>query len=118
MKILKVLAWLGLISMTAVIGNGFINGNFSKDGAELLSNPWGLVSMVDLYLGFALFSCWIAFREKNIKTTIVWIFLMMVLGFFTASLYILVALSQSQKDWLTFFLGKRKSDLLNKNRSR
>ena len=112
MKIAKIIAWLGLLAMTAVLLNGFINGNFAEDGSALLANPWGLVSLVDLYVGFALFSVWIAFRETNVILAIFWILLMMVLGFFTGSLYMLIALYQSKGDWLTFFLGKRKETLL------
>lgn len=108
----KIIAWLGLIAMVAVLGNGFINGDFSSDGAELLTNPWGIVSLVDLYVGFILFSMWIAFREKKIVAAVVWIVLMMVFGFLTASVYILLALYQSTGDWLTFFLGARKTELL------
>ena len=112
MKIAKILAWLGLLAMTAVLLNGFINGNFGEDGGELLSNPWGMVSLVDLYVGFVLFSIWIAFREKNVLLAIIWIILMMVLGFFTGSLYTLIALYQSKGDWGRFFLGARKEKWL------
>ncbi len=112
MKIAKLIAIIGLIAMTAVLINGFVNGNFSQDGAELLANPWGVVSFVDLYVGFALFSIWIAFREKNILAAIVWIILMMVLGFFTGSLYLLIAVIRAKGDWLSFFLGDRKSQIL------
>jgi len=114
MKTAKIIAWLGLIAMTVVLLNGFINGNFSRDGAELLANPWGIVSIVDLYVGFALFSLWIAFREKNLILTIIWIILMIIFGFFAGSLYVLLALYQSRGDWLTFFLGARKEALLKK----
>jgi len=112
MKIAKVIALLGLLAMTVVLANGFINGNFSEDGGALLANPWGVVSFVDLYVGFALFSMWIAFREKNVFMAIVWIVLMIVLGFFAGSLYIFLALVRSKDDWLTFFLGERKEKVL------
>jgi hypothetical protein len=114
MKIGKTLAWIGLFAMTAALMNGFINGNFTKDGSELLANPWGIVSMVDLYVGFTLFSMWIAFREKSSVTSIVWIVLMMTLGFFAGSLYVLLTLYKSKGDWLTFFLGSRKALLISK----
>jgi len=114
MRIAKLIAWLGLFGMTAVLLNGFINGSFSVDGAALLINPWGIVSLVDLYAGFALFSIWIAFREKNNIAKVVWIILIMVLGFFTGSLYVLINLYTSKGDWLTFFLGARRDDLLRK----
>lgn len=112
MKVAKIIAWLGLFAMTAVLLNGFINGNFAEDGSALLANPWGLVSFIDLYVGFALFSVWIAFRETKVISAVLWILLMMVLGFFTGSLYMLIALYQSDGDWLTFFLGKRREALL------
>ena len=112
MKIAKIIAIAGLIAMTAVLANGFINGDFSKDGAALLANPWGIVSFVDLYVGFALFSIWIAFREKNVLLAVFWIILMLVLGFFTGSLYLLLALIRAKGDWLVFFLGERKSQTL------
>lgn len=112
MKIAKIISIAGLIAMTAVLANGFINGNFSQDGAALLTNPWGIVSFVDLYVGFSLFSIWIAFREEKILIAVLWIILLMVLGFFTGSLYLLLALLRAKGDWLTFFLGDRKSQTL------
>ncbi len=109
MKAAKVIAWLGFFAMSAVLINGFINGNFSKDGAELLANPWGIVSIVDLYVGFALFSIWIAFRETNLVMAIIWIALMMVFGFLTGSIYVLLALYSSKGDWLTVLMGSRRN---------
>ena len=114
MRAAKIIAWIALISMTGALLNGFINGNFSQDGGALLANPWGVVSIIDLYAGFALFSMWIAFREKTLWAAILWIVLMMVLGFFTGSLYVLVMLYRSKNDWLWFFLGARKESLLQK----
>ncbi len=37
-----------------------------RKAAKLLAMPWGIVSLVDLYVGFALFSIWIVYREKAI----------------------------------------------------
>lgn len=107
MKIAKIIAWLGALAMTAALLNGFIAGDFGRDGGELLANPWGIVSIVDLYVGFALFSIWIAYRETNIALTVIWIILMMVLGFFTGAVYVLIALYSSKGDWVRFFLGGR-----------
>lgn len=108
MKTAKIFAWLGLLAMTAVLLYGFIIGSFSRDGAEILANPWGIVSIVDLYVGFILFSLWIAFREQSLIAAVIWIILMMVFGFLTGSLYVLLALHYSRGDWLAFFMGARK----------
>ncbi len=107
MKVAKVIAWLGAAAMTAALLNGFLAGDFARDGGELLANPWGVVSFVDLYVGFALFSIWIAFRETNVALAVMWILLMMVLGFFTGAVYVLIALYRSDGDWVRFFLGGR-----------
>mgnify|MGYP001215866275 FL=1 len=112
MKTAQLIAWIGVIAMTLAIGNGFIVGDFGADGAELLANPWGIVSLVDLYVGFALFSLWIAFREGNRLMAGVWIILMMTLGFSTGALYVLIALYQCKGDWVTLFLKDRRQKVL------
>ena len=110
MKAVKVLSIIGIIAMSLVLVYGFTKGDFFKEGSRLLAMPWGIVSMVDLYTGFILFSGWIIFREKSIARSVVWVIFMMVLGFFTASVYILVAAQTSHGSWRSFWMGKR-SDL-------
>lgn len=107
MNIAKVIALLGLLAMTGVLIYGFVVGDFAGEGNILLSMPWGIVSLVDLYVGFVLFSGWIVYREKSLPRAVVWVILMMVLGFFTASLYTLIALQTSGGDWKKFWLGRR-----------
>ena len=107
MKIAKLVAFLGLLSMTGILIYAFANGNFLTDGEMLLSLPWGIVSLVDLYVGFILFSCWIVYREKSVTRSVIWVILMMVLGFWTGSLYTFVALYKSEGDWKRFFIGYR-----------
>ena len=107
MKIVNGIAWAGLLLMTGILIFAFTQGNFSEEGKKLLSLPWGIVSLVDLYVGFILFSCWIVYREKSLLPSIVWVFLMLVLGFFTGALYTLLALYTSRGDWKRFWMGKR-----------
>ncbi len=106
LKIVKILALIGVIAMSVALFNGFYNGSFSEDGGALMQNPWGIVSLVDLYVGFVLFSIWIVYRETSRSQIIVWVVLMMILGFFTASVYVLYALHQSKDDVLTFIHGR------------
>ncbi len=107
MKLAKAISLLGLLAMTAVLIYAFTFGDFMQDGGELLSNPWGIVSLVDLYVGFILFSGWIIYREDSLIRSIVWVFFMMVLGFFTGALYTFIALQTSGGDWQRFFMGNR-----------
>ncbi len=107
MKLAKIIAWISLVAMTIGLLNGFINGDFLADGATLLANPWGVMSMIDLYVGFTLFSLWIGYRETTWWVAALWIIAMMVLGFFTGALYWLVALYTSSESWQKVWMGKR-----------
>jgi hypothetical protein len=107
MKTAKLVALLGLLAMTGILIYGFTVGDFAGEGSTLLSMPWGIVSLVDLYVGFVLFSGWIVYRERSLPRSLVWIVLTMVLGFFTASLYTLIALQTSGGDWRRFWMGRR-----------
>lgn len=110
MRLAKAIALLGIVAMTAVLAYAFTTGNLGQEGSVILSIPWGVVSLVDLYVGFTLFSVWIVYREKSVVSSIIWVILMMVLGFFTASLYAFIALQRSQGDWRRFWLGRRWED--------
>ena len=107
MKIAKIIALAGLLAMTGILIYGFTIGDFAAEGAKLLSMPWGIVSLVDLYVGFALFSCWIVFREKALLPSAIWVILMMVLGFWAGALYTFIALQTSGGDWKRFWYGSR-----------
>lgn len=107
MRIAKVIAWIGLLAMSGILIYGFTIGDFLSEGRQLLAMPWGIVSLVDLYVGFSLFSIWIAYRERSLWRSLIWIILMMVLGFWTGSLYTLLALNSSEGDWRRFWSGHR-----------
>lgn len=106
MKLAKFIAFLGVLAMTAVLIYGFTVGDFFAEGSQLASMPWGIVSLVDLYTGFALFSIWIIYREKSLLVALFWTIAMLVLGFFAGSLYALINLYTSQGDWRKFWMGK------------
>jgi hypothetical protein len=107
MRIAKLISLFGMLAMAAVLIYAFVEGDFLGEGRTILSMPWGIVSLVDLYVGFILFSCWIVFRERSAIRSIVWVFFMMTLGFFTASLYTFIALQTSAGDWQHFWYGNR-----------
>ena len=106
----KAVAVLGVLAMASVLIYGFTVGDFGGEGQVLLSMPWGIVSLVDVYIGFILFSGWIIYREKSVVRSAVWVTLVMILGNFTASLYVLIALIASQGNWAHFWLGNRLND--------
>lgn len=106
MKLAKLVSVLGILAMTVALLNGFTRGDIVSEGSQLLAMPWGIVSLVDLYVGFALFSGWIIYREKSLVVAILWTIAMLTLGFFAGSLYAFIALQTCGNNWRKFWLGR------------
>jgi hypothetical protein len=101
------LAFIGFLIMFFSISTAFIVGDFSEEGSIILSLAWGKVSLIDVYIGFLIFSGWIIYRERSVGRSLIWVIFMMIFGNMTACLYILLALRQSRGDWPRFWLGQR-----------
>lgn len=108
MKTAKLIALLGVLAMGGVLIYAFAVGDFAAEGSQLASMPWGIVSLVDLYVGFSLFAIWIVYREPIRWQAVIWIVLLMVLGFFIGSLYTLLALYRCEGDWDRFWHGEKR----------
>ena len=107
--VLQASAALGALLMATAILRACALGDGSAQLDSLLTMPWGVVSLVDLYVGFTLFSGWIWYREQRSGVAVAWTAAMMGLGFFAGSLYVLVALRSAGGDWTRFWLGARAS---------
>ncbi len=105
LQALKFLALSGMIIMSMAIAYALIQGDFAKEGAILTESPWGILTLVDVYIGFILFSCWVILREENVLTAGVWVVSIMILGNIISCLYLLIALMKSNGDKKTLLLG-------------
>jgi hypothetical protein len=85
---------------------GFICGDFFNEGSILVSLAWGKVSLIDVYIGFFLFSGWVVYREESLPFAVFWIILIMLLGNFITSLYVTITLFKSGENLQCFWLGK------------
>jgi hypothetical protein len=94
----RILAALGAVAMVAVIGHAFVTGDFFGEGKWLFAHPWGRVSLVDLYVGFAIVGCWIAARERTILRTVPWILALVFLGSLATCAYVLIAVRQGMRE--------------------
>ena len=99
-----------LIVLTLVMAGalvyGFSVGDFWKDGGELVDNPWGIVSLFDVYVGFLLFIGWICYRENCHLIILVWSVAILLGGNVVSGLYAVIALFRSKGDPNLFFLGE------------
>jgi hypothetical protein len=110
------LAVVGFVVMAGALVFGFSAGDFWGEGGRLASMPWGIVSLVDVYTGFALFSGWVVFREPSRAVAAWLVLLVMVLGNAFACGYVLWALARSRGDWVVFWMGPRASSSVNQSR--
>ena len=101
------LVFLTLI-MGAALAYGFIVGDFWKDGGELMDNPWGIVSLFDVYVGFFFFIGWIVYRESCPGTILGWSVGILLGGNVVAGIYAIIALYKSSGDATVFFMGNGK----------
>lgn len=109
MKGLKRLAWSGLALMSGMIINGFLNGDFFAEGSVLLGMVWGQVTMVDLYIAFAVIIAWVFYREDKWVWKGTWTVFILLTGSFAICLYLLVTLYRSNNNMRVFLMGHSKN---------
>jgi hypothetical protein len=106
MKIAKIITLLGALAQGGILIYGFTQGDFAAAGKFFFNDPWGIVSLVDVYVGFIFFSVWVFYREKKWWAAILWIGSIMILGNFPTGVYAFLALQNSNNDWKKFWMGK------------
>lgn len=79
-------AWLVLLS-----GIVYASSRASlMDGmADLLNDPWGIVTLIDIYVGGVVIAVWISLREQNKIAAALWIVAFLGLGHFISATYFL-----------------------------
>ncbi len=100
-------AAVGATVLAVLIGWATASGRFWEEGSALFAMPWGRVTLVDLYVGFALFSGWVLFRERSKARALACVALVMTLGNAFAAVYVAGALVRSRGCWSRFWLGHR-----------
>jgi hypothetical protein len=106
MRVIKILAITCTIIMLLTLLYGFIRGDFFKEGSILMSLVWGKVSLIDVYIGFFLFSGWVLYREERLLLAVLWIILILLLGNLITSLYVTITLFKSGENFQWFWFGR------------
>ncbi len=66
--------------LVAIIVWAGMNANFWDSFGRIVADPWGIVSLVDLYLGFIVASVVIVLFERNIGVAAIWVVPVYFLG--------------------------------------
>jgi hypothetical protein len=98
------------VVMAAALGWGAVSGELAVEGSALLRMPWGLVSLVEIYVGITLFACWIFWREANSVRAGAWTVAVVLIGNLVSCVYVLLALRAARGDALRFWMGARAPD--------
>ena len=106
MSIVKTIAYMSTLIMAIVISWALTKSNIFVEGNTILALPWGIVTFVDLYIGFLYVGIWIVIREKLLHS-ILWIISLFFLGNLATSIFILYCIKDCGGDFKKFFLGKK-----------
>ena len=87
--IAKAVGYVGLLIMTAFVVYASIYGDFFQEVNILTDMAWGMVSLVDLYIGLIIFSTWVYWRESNKQTGLAWSIAILLLGNMITCLYLI-----------------------------
>ncbi len=96
MQWFRLIAAFGLIVMISALAFGFSNGNFFTEGNHLMTMPWGIVTIVDIYVGLLFFSAWVWYREKSTTVKVFWTLLFIGLGNLATAVYLIKALTEAR----------------------
>lgn len=100
-------SFAGFLIMAGTIIYALVSGSFWTEGPVLVDMPWGLVSLVDIYLGLLIFSAWVLWREQFSLIAGLWALLIIILGNMITCLYILKACWTADGDMVKFWHGSR-----------
>ena len=86
----RLVALVGGLILTALIWWAIETGNFGAAGDWLFNHPWGIVTLVDLYLGFVMFALVIGLVERSWPSRLFWILPIFVLGNVWSALWLIL----------------------------
>lgn len=96
------------IIMAAALGYAFSYGNFWEEGGLIMNTTWGVVSLLDVYVGFAMFAGWVVYREASLPRSVALVVAICILGNLISGLYVIYAAVSAKGDVVTFWLGYRR----------
>lgn len=100
-------ALAGAGAMLVAVGYALMHGNLAAEGGRLIGMPWGIVTLVDVYVGLILFSGWVLWREASRIAAAAWIAVFLAGGNLATCCYVIKAAIESRRDSGRFWMGKQ-----------
>jgi hypothetical protein len=95
------------VVMAGALAYGAAAGDLWAEGGALVDMPWGLVTLVEVYVGLTLFACWVLWREASRLEAAAWLVAAALGGNIVSCAYVLLALRRSRGDAEAFWMGAR-----------
>ena len=89
MSFAKLVVFLAFIAFIGLIGWGFLTGE-PIDLDAFTKDPWVIVGLGDLYIGFLLFAVLIFIVEPNKLVALLWVIPLFILGNGISALWLLI----------------------------
>jgi hypothetical protein len=89
---LRVILLAGALALAALIVRAALSADFFASFGAVADNPWGLVGLVDLYLGFVLFSVVMAATDG--RRAWPWVLALFILGNVVSALWLVLRLAR------------------------
>ena len=106
MVVIRIVTVTLTVVMFAAIVVAMTTGDFGTEGSWILDNPWGRMSLIDIYVGIALFAGWVFLREGSPWVAVLWLPAFVILGNAGTALYAAIAAFRTD-DVRSFLLGAR-----------
>ncbi len=81
-----------IVWATLNTGGNSLHGDFWQQGGAIMTLPWGLVAMIDLYVGFSFFAILMVLAERSFIAGLLWAAPIFVLGNVWAAIWLLIRL--------------------------
>lgn len=104
MTALRLFTGILTLAMGVTVVYGLAAGDFGDEGRAILDLAWGRVTLIDLYVGLALFGAWICVRDGG-RRAFPWFVALVVLGNLAAAAYAFTA-ARTSDSVASFLLGR------------
>ena len=107
LRYVRALALVALLCMALARVSGLVSGEFGREARALAGMPWGLVAVIDVYIGLLFFSAWMIFREQSWPRGAIWLLAFLGLGNLATAVYVIKALNEANGRLAVFLYGPR-----------
>jgi hypothetical protein len=105
MRVVLVVSGLLSLLMLVMIIVSFVTGDFFAEGSWIVHNPWGRMSLVDIYVGCVLILMWVILRGEHWAIILLCAVSFIVLGNLGTCLYVFITALRSKNNVLLFLVG-------------